>query len=698
MKLVIAEKPSVGQSIASVIGANKRCDGYLEGNGYIVSWCFGHLVSLCQADAYDEKYKSWNRDDLPILPQSFKWEVTSDKKSQFKVLRTLMFRDDVDELICATDAGREGELIFRLVYNEARCNKPFKRLWISSMEDEAIREGFMNLKPGHDYDNLYDAAISRSEADWLVGINATRLFSTLYGRKLTVGRVQTPTLAMIVQRDDSIRNFVKQRYFNVHLKSGDFEAVKEKIFDEDEADRIVDKCSGADANVTSVIQTRKSVNPPKLFDLTTLQREANRYLGLTAQQTLNATQSLYEKKLVTYPRTDSRFLTEDTEDTAMSMVSLVRSMFPFGKASSGDPDVRRVLNSKKVSDHHAIIPTAEIAKAKISELPKPEYDILMLISKQLLCATGTSHIFLDTEVTVMCQGEEFKAKGKTVLELGWKGIEKAYRSFIGNTDKTDDEKEPVELPEVTNGQILKNADMRKSEHFTSPPKQFTEDSLLSSMETAGNEDFDEDTEKKGIGTPATRASMIEKIISCHYAERKGKQLIPTEEGITLIKILPDVLKSPKLTADWENSLMQIERGQKDAEGFMRSITTFTGNMINSNKEASSEAASKFSSSSVKEVIGKCPRCGSSVYEGQKSFYCSNKDCKFFIVKDNKLLTSMKKKITKTMVAALLKDGRTHVKGLYSRKKDKNFDADIVMEDTGTFVNLNLDFPDNNSNN
>lgn len=479
MKLVIAEKPSVGQSIASVIGATERHDGYLEGNGYIVSWCFGHLVSLCQADAYDLKYTKWVIEDLPILPETFKWEVTSDKKSQFKVLRNLMFRSDVDEIICATDAGREGELIFRLVYNETRCNKPFSRLWISSMEDSAIRDGFNNLRPGSDFDNLYDAAVARSEADWLVGINATRLFTTLYGRKLTVGRVQTPTLAMLVDRADQIKNFVKQKYFNVHLESDDFDAVKEKIFDEDEADRIVDKCNGQDAVITSVNKNRKTVNPPKLYDLTTLQREANRFLGMTAQQTLNATQSLYEKKLVTYPRTDSRFLTEDMEDTARSMVDLLRKIMVFGKASTGEPDIKRVLNSKKVTDHHAIIPTAEIGKANIAELPRDEQDILKLISKQLLCATGTAHIYMDTEVLVTCGGEEFKARGKTVLENGWKSVEKAYRSFIGNTDKSD-EVEAKELPEVTNGQILESIATTKSEHYTTPPKPYTEDLLCKS--------------------------------------------------------------------------------------------------------------------------------------------------------------------------------------------------------------------------
>ncbi len=695
MKLVIAEKPSVGHSIASVIGANGRHDGYLEGNGYIVSWCFGHLVSLCNADAYDEKYKNWSTEHLPILPIEFKWEVTKDKKAQFKILKDLMFREDVDEIICATDAGREGELIFRLVYNESGCRKPFSRLWISSMEDEAIREGFHNLRPGHDYDDLYDAAIARSEADWLVGINATRLFSTVYRRKLTVGRVQTPTLAMLVDRSEAIKHFVKQKYFNVHLKDYELEVTKEKIFDEAEADKVVAVCDGKDMIIKSVTETRKTVNPPKLYDLTTLQKEANRFMGLTAQQTLNATQALYEKKLVTYPRTDSRFLTDDMEDTALKMVDLVRCLFPFGKAFSGEPDIKRVLNSKKVSDHHAIIPTVQIKDADITSLSNHEQAVLKLISKQLLCATGPSHVYMDTEVIAECEGEEFKAKGKQIIENGWKGIEKAYRSNIGDTDK-DEEKESEDLPRLSEGQIISNVAASKTEHYTSPPKPYTEDSLLSSMESAGNDDFDEDTEKKGIGTPATRASMIEKLIACQYVQRRGKNLTPTEDGINLISILPSTLKSPKLTADWENSLMQVEKGKKRAEDFVNSISVFTGNLINGNKEACADIAAKFEQTAAKEIIGKCPRCGSPVYEGQKCFYCSNNDCKFFIVKENKLLASMKKKVTKSMVASLLDKGRVHVKGLYSVKKDKLFDADIVLEDTGKFINLNLDFSNNNN--
>ena len=404
---------------------------------------------------------------------------------------------ELSDKMLADFLDMDNSIIVNLHVQSIDQAKPFKRLWISSMEDSAIREGFDNLRPGSDFDDLYDAAVARSEADWLVGINATRLFSTLYGRKLTVGRVQTPTLAMLVDRSEAIKNFVKQKYFNVHLSSDGFEAVKEKIFDEAEADRIVDKCNGQTAVITSVTNNRKTINPPKLYDLTTLQREANRFLGMTAQQTLNATQSLYEQKLVTYPRTDSRFLTEDMEDTAASMVDLVRKLFPFGKASTGEPDIRRVLNSKKVTDHHAIIPTVEIGKADISALPREEQDILKLISKQLLMATNKAHIYMDTEVIATCAGEDFKAKGKTIIENGWKSIERAYRSYIGNTDKSDDE-DQKELPEVTNGQILTNVSTEKSEHYTSPPKPYTEDSLLSSMETAGNEDFDEDTEKKGI--------------------------------------------------------------------------------------------------------------------------------------------------------------------------------------------------------
>lgn len=691
MKLVIAEKPSVGQAIAKVIGAYERHDGYLEGSGYIVSWCFGHLVELAEPDAYDEKYQKWKKEDLPILPESFRRVVTQDKKSQYATLKKLMNREDVEEIVCATDAGREGELIFRLVYEQAGCRKPFKRLWISSMEDKAIEDGFRNLRDGHDYDAFYQAALCRSEADWLVGINATRLFTTLYNRKLTVGRVQTPTLAMVVARNDAIMHFMKEKYFNVHLKCDGLEVVKEKIFSEDEANFLKDKCNGTEALVTSVRQTKKAVNPPRLYDLTTLQREANRYFAYTAQQTLDTTQALYEKKLVTYPRTDSQFLTEDMADTARDMVRLIREKFDFGSYSSGEPDIKRVINNAKVSDHHAIIPTAEIGKQDLSSLSERETDILKLIAQQLLCATGSRHEYLETEVEVSCMGEVFKAKGKQVLSPGWKTIEAAYKGKAKGKDKDADSDEERILPEVRQGQRLHPVWAELSEHFTTPPRQYTEDSLLSAMETAGNEHFDEDTEKKGLGTPATRASMIEKLVSSRYVQRKGKQLIPTEDGINLAAVMPEEIKSPKLTAEWENTLMQMEKGAVRPEEFMKDIEGMVRGLTDKYNTLPEDEKARFKNSTNREEIGKCPRCGSPVYEGQKNFYCNSRECDFCIWKESRWLSGMKKKVTPTMAKSLLADGRVHVTGLYSQKKDKTFDADLVLDDTGKYVNFKLDF-------
>ena len=688
MKLVIAEKPSVGQSIAKVIGAYERHDGYYEGSGYVVSWCFGHLVELAAPDAYDEKYRKWRKEDLPILPERFRWVVTTEKKAQFALLKNLMSREDVDELICATDAGREGELIFRLVYMKARCKKPFKRLWISSMEDKAIQDGFASLKDGSNYDNLFRAALCRSEADWLVGINATRLFTTLYDKRLTVGRVQTPTLAMIVERNRQITEFRKEKYYNVHLDCDGLDVVKEKIFSEPEARALKDACDGADAVVKSVNQTRKTANPPKLYDLTTLQRESNRYYGYTAQKTLDLTQSLYEKKLVTYPRTDSQYLTEDMAGTAEKLVRIICSVFTFGGVVTAAPDIRRVINNSKVTDHHAIIPTVEIEKQDLTKLSKDELAVLKLIAQQILCATGQKHEYLETEVIVSCAGEEFKAKGKTMIAEGWKAVEAAYKGSLREKDKEAEERV---LPPVEEGSVFRPA-ASISEHFTSPPKAYSEDSLLSGMETAGNDSFDEDTEKKGLGTPATRASIIEKLVSSRYVQRKGKQLIPTEDGINLIAVMPEEVKSAKLTAEWENTLMQMERGEVKPESFMDGIGGMVLALLKKYSTISSEEQKRFTGEKLKsEQIGLCPRCGSPVYEGDKNFYCSNRECKFRLWKETKWLSGMKKKITKKMAECLLKDGRVFVKGLYSQKTGKTFDAVLLMEDSGEYVNFKLDF-------
>ena len=682
MKLVVAEKPSVAQSIAKVIGANKRQDGYLEGNGYLVSWCVGHLVELCTPDEYDEKYSKWNKEDLPILPDPFKWQVSKGKNKQFNILKGLMYRKDVDEIICATDAGREGELIFRLVYIQAKCRKPFKRLWISSMEDSAIKDGFSNLKDDRAYDSLYIAALCRSKADWLVGINATRLFTCTYGKRLTVGRVQTPTLAMIVERQDQINHFTKEKYFNVHLKKDELEVIKEKIFDENAAKAISDKCNGKEL----VKKTGKTINPPKLYDLTTLQREANRFFGYTAQKTLDMTQSLYEKKLVTYPRTDSQYLTEDMRDTEVYLLGAIRRTF-LPDSTNGDVEIGRIINNSKVSDHHAIIPTAEIEKQDLSGLSKEETDILKLISFNMLCAVGTRHEYLETEIKAVCEGEEYRAKGRTVTSPGWKAIERVTKDTLRR--KAEKGEKEATLPDVREEQRFFPVAASLSEHYTQPPKPFSEDSLLSKMETAGNEDFDEDTEKKGLGTPATRASMIEKLISSGYVIRKGKQLLPTEDGINLIKVIPDTIKSPKLTADWENTLLQMERGKSDPGVFLDDIKSMVCSLIKDHDSVSEEEKSRFSF--IRKEIGKCPRCGKPVYEGRQNFYCSDRGCGFCIWKESKSLTAMKKKVDLRMAKNLLETGRTHVKGLYSRKKDKRFDADLVLEDTGKYVNLNLDF-------
>lgn len=689
-KLVIAEKPSVALALAKVLGAYQRQDGYVEGNGYLVSWCVGHLVGLAQPDVYDESYKKWSRDSLPIIPENWKWEVADDKKTQFNILKDLMFRSDVEELVCATDAGREGELIFRLVYYQAGCKKPFKRLWISSMEDEAIKEGFDNLREGSDYDNLYEAALCRSKADWLVGINGTRLFTTLYNNRLTVGRVQTPTLAMVVERNKQITEFQKQKYFNVHLKAGKLEVHKEKIFDEQEGKKIQEKCNGADAVVRSVTKAEKNINPPKLYDLTTLQRESNRYFGYTAQKTLDYTQSLYEQKLVTYPRTDSQYLTEDMKETAENMVLAVQMAFDFGTFPPKDYDVNRVINNSKVTDHHAIIPTAEIQKQDLSKLSQGERDILMLISQRLLCATGEKQRISETEIKVECDGEEFQAKGKMVLEMGWKSYEMEFRNRLKNKPKSEAKDEV--LPLVVEGDVLRGVMVTKTEHFTNPPKQYTEDTLLSAMETAGNEEFDEDTEKKGLGTPATRASMIEKLVSSKYLERKGKQLMPTDAGINLVAVLPEKVKSAKMTAEWENALMEMERGKVKSKTFLTDISQWVNQLIADYGEVSEEEKKRFRSE--KEQIGICPRCGAPVYEGDKNFYCSNRECKFCIWKETKWLSGMKKKVSKKMAESLLSKGRVSVTGLYSQKTGRNFDADLVLDDTGEYVNFKLDFSNN----
>ena len=687
MILVIAEKPSVAQSIAKVLGATSRRDGYLEGNNYIVSWCVGHLVELADASSYDERYAKWRYEDLPIVPEEWLYEVPKDKAQQFKVLRDLMKDKRVTELVCATDAGREGELIFRLVYNKAGCTKPFKRLWISSLEDSAIREGFAHLRDSSEFDRLYEAALCRSKADWIVGINATRLFTTLYHKKLVVGRVQTPTLAMLAERDGKISTFKKEKYFNVHVGCGNLTADMEKVKTEDEAKTIAAACDKKQAVVSSVKRETKTVNPPKLYDLTTLQREANRYYGFTAQQTLDLVQSLYEKKLLTYPRTDSQFITDDMESTVRQVIYIVCRKVPIFDGLSCAPDIRRITNNAKVTDHHAIIPTVQLEKQDISALPESEQKILRLVAMRLLSATGEKHTYEETSLTISCEGYVFSTKGKTVVQEGWKAVEQRFKAALKS--KEHDEPENM-LPAVSEGDVLDAVSASVTEHYTTPPKQYTEDTLLSAMETAGNEAFDDDTEKKGLGTPATRAGVIEKLVKSGYAERKGKSIVPTKDGLNLVCVLPEQITSPAMTAEWENTLMQIERGQADGDKFLAGIVDMTASLIKAYPFLSDAEANRFDSG--KEVIGKCPRCGSPVYVGKGNYYCSSKECSFCLWEDNKFFSGKKKKLTKKIAKELLDKGWCRVTGLYTPKRPQLYDAIIRLDDTGgKYVSFKMEF-------
>ena len=695
MKLVIAEKPSVAMSLAAVLGATERKDGYLEGSGYLVSWCVGHLLELAQPEAYKEQYAKWRYEDLPILPENWKYEVPKDKKTQLALLCRLMKDKRVDSVVCATDAGREGELIFRLVYEYAGCNKPMERLWISSMEDAAIREGFDHLRPGSDYDKLYDAAVCRAGADWLIGINATRLFSVLYGVTLNVGRVMSPTLALLVQRESDIESFISKPFYVPEITCGGFTASGEKMTERSEAEKIRMDCDHNSAFVRSVEKQVKTIQPPRLYDLTTLQRECNRIYGYTAQQTLDYVQSLYEKKLATYPRTDSQYLTKDMQATAASLILWLRDNMPFGKGCAGEPDIDRVTDDSKVTDHHAIIPTVEIARTDLSELPSGERDVLTLLVVRLLCATTQVHRFEAVTAILDCQGYTFTAKGKTILQSGWKEVERIHRMSIRQSETEHKENEAVALPVLQEGQTFEAVSASLREGKTSPPKHYTEDTLLSAMETAGAEDMPEDAERKGLGTPATRAATLEKLVSAGFVQRKKKQLIPTEKGKNLIAVLPDNIKSPILTAEWESMLKQVEHGELSATSFMDQIADMSRTLVKEHTAPEKCFADLFPSSreTAHEAVGVCPRCGAPVYEGKKGFFCNNRECCFALWKDNRFFSSKKKSITKSVAAALLKEGRISMSGLYSEKTGKTYDAEVILDDTGgKYVNFKLEFP------
>ncbi len=687
-QLVIAEKPSVARSIAGVIGADKKQDGYMEGNGYLVSWCIGHLVSLADAGTYDERFKKWRYDDLPILPQEWQYIIPDDKKKQFDTLRSLMERPDVTGLVCATDAGREGELIFRFVYRMAGCKKPFQRLWISSMEDAAIKDGFAHLKPGTDYDNLYQSALCRAQADWLVGINATRLFSILYHKTLNVGRVLSPTLNLLVERDGKITMFHKEKYHIVHIGCGGVDAESERISDAAAADTLKTACEASQAVCVSLKKEKKTALPPKLFDLTSLQREANRVYGFTAKQTLDYAQSLYEKRFLTYPRTDSNYLTEDMAQTATDLVAALLPVLPFMQGAELKPEIGRVINSAKVSDHHAIIPTAAFAGSGFDGLPESEKKLMSLVCCKLLCAVAAPQEYETVTAVFDCGGKPFTDKGKTILIAGWKDIDARFRAAL-KAKPDEDSAEDAALPELSEGQIFETVTASVSEHYTTPPKPYTEDTLLSAMERAGADDLPEDAERQGLGTPATRASILEKLVQMGFVERRGKQLLPTKDGHNLACVLPEVLTSPQLTAQWETELTAIAKGQADPEGFMAGIAEMTRGLIANYSQISEDAQKLFQAERV--VIGKCPRCGESVYEGKKNYYCGNRSCQFVMWKNDRFFEERGKAFTPKIAAALLKDGKAKVKGLRSMKTGKTYDGTVLLADTGgKYVNYRVE--------
>ena len=675
-RLVIAEKPSVGMSIAAVLGVKDRKDGYIEGRDYIVSWGFGHLAELANADTYDEKYAKWRYDDLPIIPANWKYKIPRDKYSQFETLKKLMNRADVSDVINACDAGREGELIFRNIYKMTGCKKPVCRLWISSMEDSATRQGFRELKDGKEYDNLFAAARCREWADWLVGINATRLFSVLYHRTLNVGRVVSPTLALLVQREAEIEAFKPEPFYTAELDFGAFIAVSEKFKEKSEAEAVIPK-DNEPVMVKSVTSKEKTEKAPALYDLTTLQRDANRQLGYTAQQTLDYVQSLYEKKLCTYPRTDSRYLTDDMADGVNAIV-----ICSAGICDEAAPSVvlpKQICNSKKVSDHHAIIPTLVAGETDIGTLPIGEREIIKLIAKQMLRSVSESYRFRETVVVLSCGDHIFTAKGKVVETLGWK----AY-SEKEQTDKV--------LPELADGDELKVVSSEIKEGTTKPPSHFTEDSLLSAMETAGAKEMPDDAERKGLGTPATRAGIIEKLIATGFVERrkakKSVNLVPANTGISLITVLPEQLQSPLLTAEWEHKLKMVEHGELDADAFMAEISLMVNELV---KTYSVIKGAEVLFPSGRDVVGKCPRCGGDVTESKKGFFCETNDCRFGLWRDNKFLTGKKITLSKKMAAALLKDGETPVKGIFSEKTGKSYDATLVLNDDGVKTVYSLAF-------
>lgn len=669
--LIITEKPSVARAIAAALGANVRGDGCIHGNNLIVSWCYGHLIELATPTAYDEKLAKWRREDLPILPNPWQTVVMRDKRQQFEILRGLMQRGDVVEVVNACDAGREGELIFRLVYEKAGCNKPVKRLWLSSMEPDEIRRAYANIRPGAEYDNLYAAALCRAKADWLVGMNATRLMSLVYHRTLNVGRVVSPTLSLLVEREREIEEFKPETFYTVAVNCGGVSLSGERILEKSEADALANACNG-EVRITRVERREKRENPPELYDLTTLQRDANRELGFTAQQTLDYLQSLYEKRLVTYPRTDSRFLTDGMAATVPELVSVAARLLEVD--APVDINAEQVCDSSKVTDHHAVVPTASTANTSLGSLPEGEASVLRLVCRQLLCAASAPFIYAETTVEAECSGHTFRSRGKAIIDLGW-------CAYKGAPEWTP-------LPDFAEGVSVAVTSATIKEGKTTPPAVYTEDTLLAAMERAGAKDAPEDAELRGLGTPATRAATIEKLVNGGFAERVKGKLVPTDTGASLVTVLPEALRSPLLTAEWESRLKQIERGELDADTFLADIEHMVSGLV-SDYTPVAEASVLFPTG--REVVGKCPRCGGVVSEAKSGYFCEGLDCKFGLWRDNKFLAAKRISLTRPLAAELLGKGRAHLDEIYSQRMDKYYPGDLILHDDGERATYYLSF-------
>lgn len=690
MKLIIAEKPSVARAIAAIVGATEVHPGHLEGKDYLVSWCYGHLIEFAAAEAYDKKYEKWRYEDLPILPSPWQFNVSKDSEVQFAFLKTLINDPRVTSLVCATDAGREGELIFRLVYHVSGCNKPFERMWINSMEDSAIRNGLEQMKDGSAYDRLYQSALCRAQADWIVGINASRLFSVLSKEPLNIGRVMTPTLAMIIEREAAITAFKSEPFYTATLNCDGFQATSDRLPSKATAEALRSACTGKPATVKDVTATNKTEHPPHLYDLTALQRDANRILGYTAQQTLDYAQSLYERKLLTYPRTDSRFIPSGMDERVNQTILAAAKMLPFTQQLNTPKHLEQITNDAKVSDHHAILPTSQIESLNLTTLPLGEQELMKLVSTRLLCAVGDAHLYTETVADIQCDTHLFTAKGKTIQQTGWKDIETAYLQSLNLQREAND---APTLPDLTCSQVLQVTSVEIKEGKTTPPKHFTEDTLLSAMEAAGKDEMPDDAECKGLGTPATRAGTLEKLIRTQLIQRKGngkvKHLVPTEKGIALVGIVPETIKSSLLTAEWEYRLKEIEHGASSADSFMGDIASYTAELVLTHTP---ETVKPIPKNRHQESIGLCPRCQSPVVEHGKSFSCTNDDCQFVLWKDNLFFADKHKKIDRKIAATLLKDGRVKVEGLHSKKTGRTYDALVVLHDTGgKYVNFKLEF-------